>query len=236
MCTGNSGRCASRSHPVWEMVINELDRRDDPKFDETLPGCTLVDSCTNIATGEQFGQMLKNNFDRHFSTNAPRLASTSPLPGSNARRNSKWPSSSSWTRCWLATTSTSSPCSRSSNGCKTPPNWPVSETSRNGKRNATSRANPSALCPTLALSPPENCQERSLDCTLAWSAPELILGSSIPLVRDSTKSRNRYISKLQSGNDQHYMHHRNFFQKETASHLLLDFLAMSVLLCDRLNY
>lgn len=72
-CSGNAGRCASRSHPIWEMVINELDRRDDPNFDESLPGCTVVDSCTNIATGEQFGLMLKNNFDRHFSTNRAPL-------------------------------------------------------------------------------------------------------------------------------------------------------------------
>merc|ERR1712012_791978 len=29
-CHGNAGKCPSRAHPIWEMVINELDRRDDP--------------------------------------------------------------------------------------------------------------------------------------------------------------------------------------------------------------
>merc|ERR1712025_1255623 len=28
-CHGNAGNCPSRSHPVWELPINELDRRDD---------------------------------------------------------------------------------------------------------------------------------------------------------------------------------------------------------------
>jgi hypothetical protein len=55
------------------MVINELDRRDDPTFDESLPGCHMVDSCTNIATGEQFGRMLRHNVDRHLSTNRAPL-------------------------------------------------------------------------------------------------------------------------------------------------------------------
>ena len=47
-CHGNSGNCPSRSHPIWEMPINELDRRDDPDFDESLTGCHLVSSCSNI--------------------------------------------------------------------------------------------------------------------------------------------------------------------------------------------
>lgn len=55
------------------MVINELDRRDDPTFDESLPGCHMVDTCTNIATGEQFGRMLRHNFNRHMSTNRAPL-------------------------------------------------------------------------------------------------------------------------------------------------------------------
>ncbi|XP_057374878.1 chitin deacetylase 1-like [Daphnia carinata] len=72
-CIGNAQNCASRSHPIWEMVINELDRRDDPTFDESLPGCHMVDSCTNIATGEQFGRMLRHNVNRHLSTNRAPL-------------------------------------------------------------------------------------------------------------------------------------------------------------------
>lgn len=35
-----------------EMVMNELDRREDPVNDEYLPGCAMVDSCSNILTGK----------------------------------------------------------------------------------------------------------------------------------------------------------------------------------------
>ncbi|KAG8226867.1 hypothetical protein J437_LFUL006576 [Ladona fulva] len=72
-CNGNAQNCPSRSHPVWEMVMNELDRRDDPTFDESLPGCHMVDSCSNIQTGEQFGRLLRHNFNRHFNSNRAPL-------------------------------------------------------------------------------------------------------------------------------------------------------------------
>lgn len=72
-CNGNAQNCPSRSHPIWEMVMNELDRRDDPTFDESLPGCHMVDSCSNIQTGEQFARLLRHNFNRHFSTNRAPL-------------------------------------------------------------------------------------------------------------------------------------------------------------------
>jgi hypothetical protein len=62
-----------RSHPVWEIVMNELDRRDDPTFDESLPGCHMVDSCSNIQTGEQFARLLRHNFNRHLNTNRAPL-------------------------------------------------------------------------------------------------------------------------------------------------------------------
>ena len=62
-----------RSHPVWEIVMNELDRRDDPTFDESLPGCHMVDSCSNIQSGDQFGRLLRHNFNRHFNTNRAPL-------------------------------------------------------------------------------------------------------------------------------------------------------------------
>jgi hypothetical protein len=54
-CHGNLQSCPTRSHAVWEMVMNELDRREDPNIDEDIPGCAMVDSCSNILTG-------KNNF------------------------------------------------------------------------------------------------------------------------------------------------------------------------------
>lgn len=72
-CNGNGGNCPSRSHPVWEMVMNELDRRDDPTFDESLPGCHMVDSCSNIQSGEQFARLLRHNFNRHFNSNRAPL-------------------------------------------------------------------------------------------------------------------------------------------------------------------
>uniref|UniRef100_T1IYW5 Chitin-binding type-2 domain-containing protein n=1 Tax=Strigamia maritima TaxID=126957 RepID=T1IYW5_STRMM len=68
-CHGNSHNCPSRSHAVWEMVMNEMDRRDDPNFDEDLPGCAMVDSCSNINTAEQFANFLRHNFNRHYNTN-----------------------------------------------------------------------------------------------------------------------------------------------------------------------
>ncbi|MCL4162590.1 UNVERIFIED_CONTAM: hypothetical protein GTU68_054251, partial [Idotea baltica] len=72
-CIGNGQNCPSRSHPVWEMVINELDRRDDPLFDERLPGCHFVASCTNIRSAKQFKHFLQHNFRRHYDTNRAPL-------------------------------------------------------------------------------------------------------------------------------------------------------------------
>lgn len=69
-CHGNGGNCPSRSHPtIWELPINELDRRDDPDFDENLTGCHLVSSCSNIYQKEQFRRLLQHNFDRHYNSN-----------------------------------------------------------------------------------------------------------------------------------------------------------------------
>lgn len=63
-CHGNAHNCPSRSHPIWELPINELDRRDDPTYDERLSGCTLVSSCSNIYDEKQFRTLLQHNFDR----------------------------------------------------------------------------------------------------------------------------------------------------------------------------
>ena len=73
-CHGNAGNCPSRSHPVWELPINELDRRDDPDFDENLSGCHLVSSCSNIYHKDQFRRMLQHNFNRHYGTNRAPLS------------------------------------------------------------------------------------------------------------------------------------------------------------------
>jgi len=73
-CHGNAQNCPSRSHPIWEMPINELDRRDDPTFDENLSGCSLVSSCSNIYDREAFGRMIRHNFNRHYQTNRAPLS------------------------------------------------------------------------------------------------------------------------------------------------------------------
>merc|ERR1712055_526442 len=73
-CHGNAQNCPSRSHPIWEMPINELDRRDDPQYDETLTGCHVVSSCSNIYAPESFRQLLQHNFERHYGTNRAPLS------------------------------------------------------------------------------------------------------------------------------------------------------------------
>jgi len=73
-CHGNAQNCPSRAHPIWEMPINELDRRDDPDFDEDLTGCHLVSSCSNVYHKDQFRAMLQHNFERHYTTNKAPLS------------------------------------------------------------------------------------------------------------------------------------------------------------------
>jgi len=73
-CHGNGQNCPSRSHPVWEMPINELDRREDPEYDEELTGCHLVSSCSNIYHKDQFRNLLQHNFERHYGTNRAPLS------------------------------------------------------------------------------------------------------------------------------------------------------------------
>ncbi|TRY78381.1 hypothetical protein TCAL_13801 [Tigriopus californicus] len=72
-CHGNAHNCPSRSHPIWELPINELDRRDDPNYDERLSGCTLVSSCSNIYDKQQFRTLLEHNFNRHYGSNRAPL-------------------------------------------------------------------------------------------------------------------------------------------------------------------
>jgi len=73
-CHGNAGNCPSRPHNIWEMPINELDRRDDPTFDESLTGCHLVSSCSNIYYKDQFKDLLVHNFNRHYESNKAPLS------------------------------------------------------------------------------------------------------------------------------------------------------------------
>merc|ERR1719245_2463089 len=68
-CHGNLQRCPTRSHAVWEMVMNEMDRREDPTLEEEISGCAMIDSCSNLLTGDQFYNFLTHNFYRYFDQN-----------------------------------------------------------------------------------------------------------------------------------------------------------------------
>ncbi|XP_071519197.1 chitin deacetylase 1-like isoform X3 [Panulirus ornatus] len=72
-CLGTDQNCPSQNFTVWEMVINELDRRDDPKFEEKLTGCHYVDQCANIQSPEQLVEFLNNNLQHHLTTNRAPL-------------------------------------------------------------------------------------------------------------------------------------------------------------------
>jgi len=72
-CHGNLQNCPTRPLAVWEMVMNELDRREDPSIEESLPGCAMIDSCGSILTGDQFYTFLTNNFYRHYDQNRAPL-------------------------------------------------------------------------------------------------------------------------------------------------------------------
>jgi hypothetical protein len=72
-CHGDRQNCPTRSSGVWEMVMNELDRRENPDSDEVVSGCAMIDSCNNILTGDQFYNFLIHNFYRHFDTNRAPL-------------------------------------------------------------------------------------------------------------------------------------------------------------------
>jgi len=73
-CHGNGGHCPTQSKEVWVVPINELDRRDDPDFDESLTGCHLVSSCSNIYSTNQFKRLLTHNLNRHLATNRAPLS------------------------------------------------------------------------------------------------------------------------------------------------------------------
>ena len=73
-CHGNSQNCPTRRFPVWEMVMNELDRREEPTIEENLSGCAMVDSCfSNKPTYDQFYNFLMHNFNRVYLQNRAPL-------------------------------------------------------------------------------------------------------------------------------------------------------------------
>lgn len=73
-CHGNKRNCPSRSHEVWEIPINELDRTEDSEIDDPLTGCALVSSCSNIYNDNQFLNFLRKNLDHHYTTNRAPLS------------------------------------------------------------------------------------------------------------------------------------------------------------------
>ena len=72
-CLGIDQQCPTRNFTVWEMVINELDRREDDHFSEALTGCHFVDQCANIVEAKQFRRFLERNLQHHYQTNRAPL-------------------------------------------------------------------------------------------------------------------------------------------------------------------
>lgn len=72
-CIGTDQNCPTRKFPVWEMVMNELDRRDDHMFSESLTGCYSVDQCSNIIEPKQLRSFLDYNLQHHYATNRAPL-------------------------------------------------------------------------------------------------------------------------------------------------------------------
>lgn len=68
-CLGTDQNCPTKNFTVWEMVMNSLDRRDDPEFSEQLTGCHFVDQCANLLEPSQFARFLEANLQRHYATN-----------------------------------------------------------------------------------------------------------------------------------------------------------------------
>jgi len=69
-CHGDLQKCPTRSYNVWEMVINEFDRREEPSdFDDDQAGCVTVDGCNTIRSATQLYNVLTHNFVRHYTSN-----------------------------------------------------------------------------------------------------------------------------------------------------------------------
>jgi len=73
-CHGNFQKCPTRSFGVWEMVMNELDRREEPSGeDDQASGCVMLDSCSSIMTPDNLYNVLTHNFIRHYEQNRAPL-------------------------------------------------------------------------------------------------------------------------------------------------------------------
>ena len=68
-CFGNAQKCPTRSHSVMEMVMNEIDPREEPgNIDEQVSGCSMLDSCTEIRNADSLYNVLTHNFIRYTVT------------------------------------------------------------------------------------------------------------------------------------------------------------------------
>ena len=64
-CFVNSQKCPTRSFSIMEMVMNEIDPREEPgNLDEQVSGCTMLDSCANIRNEDSLYNVLTHNFIR----------------------------------------------------------------------------------------------------------------------------------------------------------------------------
>ena len=67
-CFVNSQKCPTRSFSIMEMVMNEIDPREEPgNLDEQVSGCTMLDSCANIRNEDSLYNVLTHNFIRLVS-------------------------------------------------------------------------------------------------------------------------------------------------------------------------
>ena len=64
-CYGNDQKCPTRSHSLMEMVMNELDPREEPgSVEDLVTGCAMLDSCAEIRTPDTLYNVLTHNFIR----------------------------------------------------------------------------------------------------------------------------------------------------------------------------
>ncbi|XP_018026195.1 chitin deacetylase 1 [Hyalella azteca] len=72
-CIGTDQNCPTRNFTAWEMVLNELDRREDSTYSEQVTGCHLIDQCSGIVDPKQFRAFLESNLQQHYTTNRAPL-------------------------------------------------------------------------------------------------------------------------------------------------------------------
>jgi len=72
-CYGDAQKCPTRSFNIWEMVLNEIDRREDPEDDDDVVGCINLDGCNTILSPTQLYRVLNHNLVRHYVQNRAPL-------------------------------------------------------------------------------------------------------------------------------------------------------------------